>query len=92
MNTQPHHTQRTEHGWHKPINYSTSGELLWVEPVPCRSCNKQLTSDVRDGDKRLPGQAVAEAADRVSNRAGLVNLDIIDTPLTAFFPPLSSSI
>lgn len=65
---------------------------MWVEPVPCRSCIKQLPSDVRDGDKRLLGQAVAEAADRVSNRAGLVNLDIIDTPLTAFFPALSSSI
>lgn len=26
----------------------------------------------------------AEAADRVSSRAGLVNLDIINTPLTAF--------
>lgn len=42
---------------------------------------KLLPSSVRDGDKRWPGQATlhgaAEAADRVSSRAGLVNLDII---------------
>lgn len=38
---------------------------------------KLLPSSVRDGNKRWPGQAV-----RVSNRAGLVNLDIINTPLT----------
>ena len=31
---------------------------------------KQLPSDVRDGDKRLPGRVAAEAADRVSSRAG----------------------
>lgn len=53
----------------------------------CRRCIKQLPSDVRDGDKRLSGQealrGAAEAADRVSSRAGLVNLDIINTPLTA---------
>lgn len=41
---------------------------------------QQLPADVRDGDKRLAGQTAAEAVDRASRRAGLVNLDIVKTP------------
>ena len=43
---------------------------------------KQLPSDVRDGDKRLVlrRQIACQA-----EQGGLVNLDIINTPLTAFF-------
>lgn len=35
-------------------------------------------------DRQRSVHGAAEVADRVSSRAGLVNLDIINTPLTAF--------
>lgn len=58
--------------------------LLWADSAPShRSCIKLLTSHVRDGDKRWPGQA-EQAADGVWDLAGLVNFDVINTSLTAF--------
>ncbi len=93
LNTQSHHTQGKEHGC--DMNYSKSREfLLTCCTAVSRVCAALYVEDalshqiLSDGDKRLPGQAAlhgaAEAADRVSCRAGLVNLDIINTPLTAF--------
>lgn len=92
LNTQSHHTHRP-HGTR--VRYKLFQKQRVAPNVArrlcctvCRSRIRLLPSDVRDGDKRWPGQAglhgAAEAADRVSSRAGLVNPDIINTPLTAF--------
>lgn len=93
--TVPSHTRHRTRGC--DINYSKSRELFqtWCTAV-CRACaelyveaalssyHQMLGMETKGCRDRQRLHGAAEVADRVSSWAGLVNLDIINTPLAAF--------